>query len=66
MRVSEVRYRKNGKPDSGAESMSSVIRSEDDGAHPVVEVKEGVCSDKVLLKLNNERVAPVSLSLQLW
>lgn len=66
IRVLEMRYRKNGKPDSGAECMSGVIRSEDDGAHPVVEVKKCVCSHEVLFKLNNERVAAVSLSLQLW
>jgi len=34
-----------------------VIRSEDDGAHAVVEVKESVRSHKVLLELNSKRVA---------
>ena len=59
LRESELRYRKNGKPDSGAESRSGVIRSEDDGADPVVEVKKSVRSHKVLLDLFSERVAPI-------
>jgi hypothetical protein len=55
----ELNYRKNGKPDSGAESRSGVVRSEDDGAHTVVEVKKSVRSHKVLLELRSKRVAPV-------
>jgi len=54
-----LRCRENGKPDTGTEGRSVVIRSEDDGANTVIEVKEIVRSHKVLPELNSIRVAPV-------
>ena len=36
-----------------------MIRGKDDGAHTVVEVKDSVCSHKVLLELSSKRVAPL-------
>ena len=46
--MSEMSYWKDGKPNTGAESRTGMIRSEDDHADPVVEVEECVRGHELL------------------